>query len=396
MNSQLFLSVLAFFAIALGAGSSPVNESGQPLAKLGAQNAFSWSEGLTKYSTITNCVSTIQGNPYQENGVGTYVGFYADPNAGLPAPNTPYYVHVVVAGLGNSCSGMRAYIEVALPPNTTLAISQVNKVNYYYDNVALGANEAPQTLPPSTYNPGAYQVLSTDSTHAYTWPIPQGRILEVQIPVVSTTPLTNSTFQANVWVLDGNSSPWLRPQAGIFVFNTIPTIFYSAPSTTSITKISGHSVATVFTHGAAGTGYFDLGTTASYGLIHDPVTIAAGSASWQVWDDWGPPELTLGTLYHWRFTFTTNGQTYYGADQTFTTLSASVAVGNQTPRMANLSGTGASRTFDALGRLLPHTVSDLKSRAGSAGYMVRVENGKPLEKGMARIHGRLKEPPAGC
>ena len=83
---------------------------------------FSWYDGLIQYSTITNCVSIIQGFPYQENGAGTYVGFRADPDAGQPSPNTIYYVHVVVAGMGNACSGERAYIDLALPANTSLAI----------------------------------------------------------------------------------------------------------------------------------------------------------------------------------------------------------------------------------------------------------------------------------
>ena len=54
--------------------------------------------------------------------MGTYVGFLADPEAGQPSPNTVYYVHVVIAGMGNACSGQRAYIDLSLPANTTLAI----------------------------------------------------------------------------------------------------------------------------------------------------------------------------------------------------------------------------------------------------------------------------------
>src|SRR3989304_6235375 len=111
-----------------------------------APESFQWYDGLIQYSTITNCISIIQGLPYQESGVGTYTGFYADPEAGQPSPNTVYYVHVVVAGLGNACSGQRAYIDLSLPANTTLAIDGTNKVLCYYDNVALPANECPQTF----------------------------------------------------------------------------------------------------------------------------------------------------------------------------------------------------------------------------------------------------------
>src|SRR5450756_3167486 len=100
-----------------------------------APNAASWYNGRIDYSTIINCISIIQGFPYQEYGAGTYVGFRADLNAGQPALNTTYYVHVVIAGLGNSCSGMRAYPDLALPANTSLANDSSNPVYCFYDGV---------------------------------------------------------------------------------------------------------------------------------------------------------------------------------------------------------------------------------------------------------------------
>ena len=232
------------------------------------------------------------------------MGFLADPNAGKPAPNTTYYVHVVVAGLGNSCSGMRAWPEVALPANTTLAMDPANRVYCLYDGVQIPNAECPQSLPSSSYNPGAYAIPSVDAAHANTWPIPQGHILEIQIPVRSSTTLTNSALQGNVWMLDGNSSPWLRPQQGVYVFSNQPTILYPSPSTTAVTTTSGHSQAYLYAFGSTGTGYFDLGTTTAYGLIHEAAPIPTPGTAWLVWDDWGPPALLPDTLYHWRFTFT--------------------------------------------------------------------------------------------
>src|SRR4051794_19406800 len=68
-----------------------------------------WYDGNIAWSTITNCVSIIQGNPYSEYGAGSYSGFYADPNA-LPHIGDTYYTHVVVSGVGNSCAGQYADI----------------------------------------------------------------------------------------------------------------------------------------------------------------------------------------------------------------------------------------------------------------------------------------------
>ncbi len=320
------VQLLAIVLLLSNAGSvqatarvSPANHAPQGTSPE-APNAVAWYDGLIQYSTITNCFSIIQGMPYQENGAGTYVGFIADPNAGQPAPNQSYYVHVVVAGLGNACSGQRAYIDLALPANSSLAINGTDKVRCYYDGTPLSAAECPQTLPASSYNPGAYYIPSSDTAHANLWPIPQGHILEIQVPIKSSTALTNSPLGANVWMFDGNSSPWLRPQQGVYVFSSTPTIIYPSPSTITVTATTAHSQAYLYTFGATGTGYFDLGTTTSYGLVHESVAITSGTA-WLVWDDWGPPPLQPDTLYHWRFTFTTaSSQTYLGPDQTFRTL----------------------------------------------------------------------------
>jgi hypothetical protein len=312
-------------ALALSATNPPTPMSPAPLA------GATWYDGLIQYSSITNCISIIQGLPYQEYGAGTYVGFLANPDAGQPAPNTTYYVHVYIAGLGNSCSGMRAYLDIALPASTSLAIDASNHVYCFFDGVQISpASDCPQSLPSSSYNPGAYAIPSTDGAHANTWPVPQGHTLEFQIPVKSSVPLTNSQLQANVWMLDGNSSPWLHPQQGVYVFSSQPTIIYPSPSTTTVTATSAHSQAYLYTFGTTGTGYFDLGTTTSYGLIHDTVAISTVGTAWLVWDDWGPPALTPDTLYHWRFTFNpSSGSPVYGADQTFRTLpDGRVTVGN--------------------------------------------------------------------
>src|SRR5665648_855208 len=63
------------------------------LSSLNAQStiqAAAWYDGLHKYSSITNCVSIIQGKPYSEKGMETYVGFRADPEAAQPGPNQVY------------------------------------------------------------------------------------------------------------------------------------------------------------------------------------------------------------------------------------------------------------------------------------------------------------------
>jgi hypothetical protein len=265
--------------------------------------AYAWYDGLIQYSKIINCVSIIQGLPYEENGIGTYVGFSADPNSGQPAINTTYYVHVVIGGLGNACNGQRAYIDIQLPTNTSLAINNTDKVACYYDGGSLPANQCPQVFQQSSYNPGSYWIPSVDSAHAYAWPIPTGHILEIQIPVRSSTVLSNSAITAHVWSLDGNSSPWLHPQQGIYVFSNQPAILYPSPSTIDITASAAKSYAYLYAFGLGGTAYFDPGTTTSYGAFSDSAVISAGGTAWELWTDWTPFTLQPDTLYHYRLRF---------------------------------------------------------------------------------------------
>ena len=198
--------------------------------------------------------------------MGTYVGFAADPNTAQPGPGQVYYAHVVIAGLGNACSGQRAYLDIQLPANTSLAISGANPVKCFAGGSPISPpSDCPQSLTSIIRDhPGAYSIYSTDAAHNYTWPMPQGAMWEFHIPLVSSTLLTNSTLQANVLALDGNDSPWLRPQVGVYVFSNSPSIIYPSPSTiinpgpppTYLSKTW------LYTFGLGGTAYFELGTTA--------------------------------------------------------------------------------------------------------------------------------------
>ena len=228
-------------------------------------------------------------------------------------------MHVYIASLGNACSGQRAWPELALPASTSLAISASNPVLCYY-NGAPDQADCPQTLPGSGYHPGAYAIPSPDAAHAHTWPMPQGATLEIRVPVVSSVTLTNSTLVGYVLSLDGESSPWLTPTEGVYVFSSTPTILYPTPSTVNLNP-GYKSSAYVYSHLISGNAYFDLGQTAAYGEFTDgPAPISSSFPAYLVWSDWTPHTLLPNTLYHWRVRFVTATNTYFGADQTFTTL----------------------------------------------------------------------------
>ena len=331
--------------------------------------AAQWYNGSIVYSTITNCVSTIQGVPYNEYGIGTYIGYLADPFAAQPGPNEVYYIHVVVAGMGNACTGQRFFLDISLPANTTLATG-TNPIYCFADNVSTA--DCPQTLSPSSWNVGAYAYLSTDAAHAYLWPMPQGHTWEFQIPVRTSTTLTNSALTAHVWALDGNSSPWLQPSVGVYVYNNLPVVIYPSPSTEK--TASGYkSSSYVYSHGAGGNAYFDLGTAVgSYSLYTDgPAVIPSNNNAFIVWSDWTPYSLAPNTTYHWRVRFVSNGQTYYGVDQVFqTTPTGQVTVG---------SGTSASCTSAALDTALASAgLTSILFNCGTASVTINLSGAKIL------------------
>jgi hypothetical protein len=298
-------------------------------AKPAAAAGAGWYDGLIQYSTITNCVSIIQGAPYLEYGAGAYVGFDANPDSLQPTPNTTYYVHVVVYGLGNACSGQRFVPELVLPSGTSPALTTTDRVRCF---THLGEDTAncPQAL--AAGSNGGYRILAPTSEPARTWPLPQGGYWEFLVPVRSTTALSGSQLRAHVVMADGNANPTLLPTQGVYVFQAgVPSIAYPGPSTTGITRTAALSTAHLYSGGLAGNAYFELRTTSSTSgtpvFTDGPAVIPLGS-NYSVWSDWTPYALQPDTTYYWRLRFqATGGGTTYGAVQTFRTLGAAAGFG---------------------------------------------------------------------
>ncbi len=316
-----------------------------PIASRPAEAAGpAWYDGLIQYSQVVDCGSIIFGSPYSTTGAGTYVGFSADPETSQPAPGQVYYVRVVVAGIGNPCAGQYADINVQLPPSTSLAINTANPVRCLYNGASL--TTCPQSLPVSPSQGAGYLwVPSLNSSAANLWGIPQGGIVEIQIPVVSATELTNQPLRAAVRMIDGNSSPTLAPQQGVFVFQNTPSVLAPSPSTTfgsPTWPTSIRSAVYLYPKGQGGSGYFDLRTSAGGPVVltDGPAVIPSGQQTgYEVWSDWTLPGGALpaviqpNTTYFWRFRFvTTGGVTYTGAEQSWTSPPADESiVGTGTP-----------------------------------------------------------------
>ncbi len=320
-----------------------------PAAAAGDPGEF--YDGAIRYSSILNCFSIIQGTPYFEYGAGAYVGIYADPDEATPVPavNQTVYMHVVVYGLGNSCSGQRFVPAVDLPNNMSFDTSAAI-LCFTSNGQATSLSDCPQwgNVQNAAFANGGKAYYSTDSPNANTWPLPQGAFWEFRFPVKSSTTQSGVTLNGYVKMLDGNDSPVLNPTAPVYVFNGAsgPTIMYDAPSTyatptsplPAATPYGIVSEAQVMTNGVAG--YVLLRRT-NAGGSYDPDTISVpvdtSYSSWLIWTDWDEPlldSLQADTTYRWKAGFdpgalgSGGGDPTWGAEQTFRSLAAPNCLGS--------------------------------------------------------------------
>jgi len=207
-----------------------------------AQGAASWHDGVVEKSQITNCASIIFGSPYQEDGAWTWAGQYFD-IANPPDIDEIFYIHVVVGATGNSCSGQLVHLELdPIGSDLFFDISPSHPVYCWAINwntnppsaqqePAYPAGQCPQQTPQQG---GGFEGLPFDRQtgpnpgNTAPWPLPQGRGWELQIPVYlhraadgGFCPSDNDCLKFLTYLLDGNSSPHLHPQQGLFVNNAM-------------------------------------------------------------------------------------------------------------------------------------------------------------------------------
>lgn len=321
-----------------------------PVSAAGVQLYASDNE----YSTVINCTSIAMGTPLAEAGVGAYVGSYADPDAGLPAPNQTFYVEVYLAGLGDACGGHHVSVELMLPPGVSLNVTGSSPIECYIGGQTLIASECAQSMQASPFRPGALWYPSPDVGAARTWPLAQGGTWRFKFPVRSSI-AQSTTVQAFLQVVDGWGNPTLRPTGPLAVFsNAGPSIVYATPSTKftpvpNSVNFTTESTATVFKPTAqTGTIYFDIATNSNFSpvLFTDVGPVPAGLPAPEIYTDWVPPagntfSIQPNTTYYWRARYAPSaGAQITGATQRFTSpASGKKVVGN---------GTAASCTVAAL------------------------------------------------
>lgn len=174
-----------------------------------------WYDGTPAYYTCSS--------DHPSSGATAIVGYHTnDPHI---LYNTVYYIHINVFAVGDACGGLRTIIDIGLPENTTLAISETNKLFCFERHTA--SEDCPQSLSESAQNPGFYSIHSAEPDTG--WVLAADENWEFQIPVISSSALVNSPFQAKVQIIDGNQDPWLNPVHKVSVAGPPITFIKSTP-----------------------------------------------------------------------------------------------------------------------------------------------------------------------
>ena len=220
-------------------------------------SGYSWQDGPAVESSDTNCVTNDS-----EQEAGAWLSYYIDPSA-PPQTGTVYYVGIDVAGIGDPCVGMYADMNLELPPGTTPSVSGTTPVKCMLkfptsSSFRQDTEDCPQSL--TEVAPGEYSVDPIHFSPPF-WPLPQGGIVEVWVPVVSTLS-GELTLSGVVTLADGQSEPTLQPSLQMIVdSSSVQTsgsgdnqigVTYNDPSLTSNQETGPNEPTTV-----VGVGYVD-------------------------------------------------------------------------------------------------------------------------------------------
>lgn len=313
-----------------------------------ASAAPGWNEVTAMPVYTINCITQ-----QTETLSLSSVAWFGDPNS-PPQVNTVYYARVSWGVTGKPCTGgAQVAPELFLPQGTSLAISAANPVKCFAVNLSTFVTSAETTQCPQAPSAGSVGGLGfypSGATNA-AWPTAQGFGWQIQVPLISTVPLSGAVtssdptvacyacLTAAVWSIDGVESPWAYPRVGVRIngSSAMPTITYPSPSTTNVTSTT-----------ATGMAYLDRqNTTGSVFAQHSatplpPSTCQSNTNSVPVPSS-SPTEssvtLTLsnlppGAYRYWRMCYTAGGTTYIGATQSFRTPGSPPQITSISPAMA--------------------------------------------------------------
>lgn len=291
-----------------------------------------WVAGPTAEFSTFDCETFVTqdqllGDPLAAETWLDYQGSNPEPTTG-----TAYYIGLLftageetLTAQGGCAASEDASLQMALPPNTQFAITASTPVVCF----ASGAEFSDGC--PSTYQTGTatgFYKFDPPSPSGAVWNVNDGTTLEVDVPVITSQPMTNAAGKActsntqgcalglvRMW--DGFGDPYTEyTTLGVSVASAPSTpvsISYPSPSTSNDTDSSITGTATVFNEADAGSAVAEIGDANSPDTCTAPTDVVdansvpttSGTTSVLISTDF--TGLAASTWYCWRQTFTPSG-----------------------------------------------------------------------------------------
>jgi hypothetical protein len=309
-------------------------------SNLRPQDLFSWSSaGIRNITSSGTRYFSVNG------GVHDIVDFNQDSSGDFgdwlsgPCPQAHPYVQSAF-----SCAGQYSDISATSPEGINLDV-----VGYDLVNAVVSTNSATNvTSSSATLNGAVNPTGLTTSVH-----FEYGLTTSYGLSTASHNYTGNTTqnVSANITGLSPNTTYHFRLVAtnsggtrhgSDRTFSTLAPTGAPGVTTNSATNVASFSAtlnSSVYPHGLTTTVYFQYGTTTNYGL-----TTSVQTKSGNTYQSFSAniSSLAASTRYHFRIVATNSAGTAYGADRTFTTLSATgwpVVTTNPATLVASFSAT---------------------------------------------------------
>lgn len=341
------------------------------LLRFGAMLIALWSGAPA--GAVPGWIEVSSAPVYTQNCVTGYseplglasIAYFADQSAPTQV-NSVYYSRIWWSVSGRPCAGARVSPELFLPDGTTLAISAAMPVRCYAVNLSTRAKTPETTACPQAPVTGVHGGLAFNPTGNWiAWPTPPGTAWEIDVPLLSTTPLSGavtsndptaacaSCLTAAVYFIDGVADPTATARVGVVIGGpaSAPSVTYPSPSATNITDTSARLTGYLSRQGTTGNVFFQYSVmpivsstcTASPGTTMAVTTATPPSTSY--WIDIA--QIVPATDLYWRMCYTAANMTYVGATQLFHTTGPAPSITSLSPLTA-LPGRTVKITGDNL------------------------------------------------
>jgi hypothetical protein len=154
-----------------------------------AAAAPSWLDGGIGYTYVdrTPCFGSLGDTEF-----AGYVSEYVDKTLPSPVIGEVFDVRILVAAIGSACSPSRPEVEIALPPGVVPALTKKVGIRCLFGDIA-GAKAPIGNCPAKIgYVAGVHPNVSKwidlnpNSQSDPLWPIPEGKAIEIRVPVRAT------------------------------------------------------------------------------------------------------------------------------------------------------------------------------------------------------------------